>query len=132
MLNLVKGALAALLATPVGSNVVAPLATRLGTLATGGLIGLGANSTHADWVGTGIAGGFFIVTDLGLAWLRKRSIQNKAMAEGADVAFAAMPVSELEHFAGWLTTRPDSIVVGAQEEVYPLFDAVEEYRGKRK
>lgn len=72
------------------SNVLAPLATRLGTLATGGLLGIGANATHADWVGTGIAGGFLIAMDLGLAWLRKRSIQNKAMAQGAEVGILAM------------------------------------------
>lgn len=62
------------------SNVFGPAATRLGTLVTGALIGIGANATHADWVGTGIAGAFLIGMDLGLAWLRKRRIQDKAIA----------------------------------------------------
>lgn len=89
MLNILKAGAAVLLANPVGSNIIAPLATRLGSLATGALVATGANTTHADWVGTGIAGAFFIATDLGLAWLRKRSIQNKAMAEGAVVGLQA-------------------------------------------
>lgn len=62
----------------IKSNLLAPLGTRLGSLATGALIGIGANAAHADWVGTGIAGAFLIAADLGLAWLRDRSIATKA------------------------------------------------------
>lgn len=62
------------------SNVVLPASTRLGSMSTGLLVGWGANQQHADWVGTGIAGGFLIATDFMLAWLRKRSIQQKTAA----------------------------------------------------
>lgn len=63
----------------IKSNVLAPLCTRLGTFATGALVGVGANATHSDWVGTGVAGGCFIALDLGLAWLRKRGIIKKTL-----------------------------------------------------
>lgn len=62
------------------ANVFGPAATRLGTLVTGALVGIGANATHADWVGTGIAGAFLIGMDFLLAYMRKRSIQKKAVA----------------------------------------------------
>lgn len=65
----------------LGNNVLGPLFTRLGTLATGALIGIGASTTHSEWVGTGIAGALFIAADLGLAWLRKRRIQDKTFAQ---------------------------------------------------
>lgn len=64
---------------PIMSNVLVPLFTRVGTLATGFLVGMGANTNHAEWVGLGVAGLGLIGVDLGLAWLRKRSIQRKAV-----------------------------------------------------
>lgn len=67
----------------IKSNILGPLGTRLGSLATGALIGIGANATHANWVGTGIAGAVFIAADLGLAWLRKRRIQAQARSSVA-------------------------------------------------
>ncbi|QCS37225.1 hypothetical protein [Tortoise microvirus 71] len=65
----------------INDLLVKPMATRLGTMATGALIGLGANATHADWVGTGVAGALLIGADLMAAWLRKRSIERKAVAK---------------------------------------------------
>ncbi|HEY8577069.1 MAG TPA: hypothetical protein VIL88_12095 [Devosia sp.] len=65
----------------INDLILKPLSTRLGTMVTGGLIGLGANAQHADWVGTGIAGGLLIGADLLAAWLRKRSIERKAVAK---------------------------------------------------
>lgn len=58
----------------IKTNILLPASTRLGSLATGALIGIGANATHADWVGTGIAGALLISVDLGLAYLRKQKI----------------------------------------------------------
>lgn len=65
----------------IKTNVLLPGAGRLGSLSTGALIGIGANSTHADWVGTGIAGAILIGTDLLLSWLRKRSIVDRTFKQ---------------------------------------------------
>lgn len=65
----------------IKSNLLAPLGTRIGTLVTGGLVGMGINAVHADWVGTGVAGALLIGCDLMLAWLRKQAIVNKAFKQ---------------------------------------------------
>lgn len=62
------------------SNVLAPVSTRLGSLVSGGLVGLGAQTDHANWVGIGVASGLLISVDLMAAWLRKRAIQRKAVS----------------------------------------------------
>lgn len=66
-------------------NLLLPASTRLGSLVTGVLVGVGANSTHADWVGTGVAGALLIAADLGLAWLRKKNIQKAAFNKALGV-----------------------------------------------
>lgn len=66
-------------------NLLLPASTRLGSLVTGVLVGVGANSTHADWVGTGVAGALLIGTDYMLAWLRKKSIERNAFNKALGV-----------------------------------------------
>lgn len=64
----------------IKTNVLLPLATRLGSITTGLLVGWGLNSVHSNWVGTGVAGLLLISTDLLLAWMRKLAITNQAVA----------------------------------------------------
>lgn len=45
-------------------ELVKPLAGRLGSLAAGGLVGMGVNATHADQVAIGIAAAVLIAIDL--------------------------------------------------------------------
>jgi hypothetical protein len=64
----------------IKSNVLGPLSTRIGTLSSGALVGIGASVQHANIVGTGVAAAILIAGDLVLAWYRKRSIQRKTLA----------------------------------------------------
>lgn len=61
------------------TNVVLPLAVRIGSLGTGYLVGFGINAEHADWVGMGIAGALLISVDLMLSWVRRWSIVAKTI-----------------------------------------------------
>ncbi|QCS37239.1 hypothetical protein [Tortoise microvirus 73] len=65
----------------ISELILKPGATRLGSLASGVLVGMGANAEHADWVGIGITGALLVGADLMAAWLRKRSIERKAVAK---------------------------------------------------
>lgn len=70
----------------VKDNVLKPLLTRVGMATTGWLVGIGANSQHADWVATGVLGAGLITFDLMLAWLRKKNIQRGAFNKALGVS----------------------------------------------
>lgn len=67
-------------------NMVLPLATRIGSLASGAVVALGVSSDHAMTFGNGIAILAavvpFMAYDLFAAYLRKKQVQKKAVANG--------------------------------------------------
>lgn len=65
----------------IKNNVLLPASTRLGTLASGGLIAIGVETGHATTLGTALPVAVLVGVDLMLAWLRKRSIQRKTLAK---------------------------------------------------
>lgn len=58
-------------------NVVLPSLGRVGTGATGFLVGIGATTQHAEWVGTGIVGLGLISFDLLSSWLLRKMRERK-------------------------------------------------------
>lgn len=67
-------------------NLVLPLATRIGSIASGALIAVGVSSEHAMTFGSGIAILAavvpFMTWDLLLAFWRKQQVQKQALANG--------------------------------------------------
>lgn len=66
-----------MLKTLLIENLVKPAAVRIGTLVSGGLIGVAVSSEHADAIGLGVASVLLIGCDFLLSWLRRRDIINK-------------------------------------------------------
>lgn len=63
----------------INTNVIQPLAVRLGTAATGFLVGQGINAQHADSIGIGVAAVLLVGCDLLASWLRRRQIVNQTV-----------------------------------------------------
>lgn len=67
-------------------NIVLPLATRVGSMATGALVALGVANEHAVTFGGAVAVIAAVVPlmawDLISAYVRKRQVQAKAVANG--------------------------------------------------
>lgn len=63
------------------TNVIYPLAGRLGTSTTAVLVTQGVSQQHADWLALGLMGLAGVAWDLGAAWLRKRSIVDKTFRQ---------------------------------------------------
>lgn len=63
----------------IKSNVLAPLATRLGTSIAGALVAYGMNADHAAQVGVGLTAAVLVAWDLFWAWRRKAGIEASAV-----------------------------------------------------
>lgn len=67
-------------------NVLLPIGTRLGSLVSGALIYYGVQNDHAMNLGgliqTGVVIGGLVAVDLVLAYVRKKQVQAKAVANG--------------------------------------------------
>lgn len=79
-----KGAKLKSLVEKTAENILLPIATRLGSAASGLLVGLGVSETHATNAGglvqTGIIVVAFVAIDLVASYMRRKQVANKAVA----------------------------------------------------